>query len=272
MRTGFRTWLSGAEKVRDKIPFLLCTAQIEFVIVKQHYAVNVLLNLHIWTIKQVLIPFFAIKSVIVEGWFLLKKGGGSLASPRLSKGHLKWYVIQRAAEIPCCVLGHYCYLLCSPCHLPCASTCTGSGAWSGHPHPTGNREHVHTRINSNQWDSCSLWPWVCLLLLSVTNCWDVPEQQPLGGQTECHCVLTSPRFVPYIHYPTHFSRPWLPREQISVKSQVSGHRDTQRKSLPITSLSTTPRTAWRQHAGWRKTSSAPEVRGFIITCTNRNVS
>lgn len=47
MRTGFRTWLSGAEKVRDKIPFLLCTAQIEFVIVKQHYAVNVLLNLHI---------------------------------------------------------------------------------------------------------------------------------------------------------------------------------------------------------------------------------
>lgn len=47
VRTGFRTWLSGAEEVRDKIPFLLCAAQTEFVVVKQHYTVNMLPNLHI---------------------------------------------------------------------------------------------------------------------------------------------------------------------------------------------------------------------------------
>lgn len=136
------------------------------------------------------------------------------------------------------------------------------------PQEVGNTcTRVCTQISV---DPCSLWPWVCLLLLSVTKGWDVPGQQPLGSQSECRCLLTSPRSVPYIHSLIRFSRPWLPQEQISVESRVSGRRDTQRKSLPITSLSTTPRTAQRQHAGWRRTSSAPKVRGFVNTHTYRN--
>lgn len=98
----------------------------------------------IWAIKQVLIPFSGTKSVIVEGWFLLIKGGG-----RTFKSDLSFRELLTSPSV--------CWDISAVQSLAFATcTCTDWAVWSDHPHPTGNRDPMHT---CGHGCVCCCWVW-----------------------------------------------------------------------------------------------------------------